>query len=99
MKFFTIAAALLIASPAQAQPNTRWAHVAGQIACNQIRRGATSETAFNAGMQHVLDTPALRAEFVKFAASKGEFAQMNSEGALYRGFYAACPEHNPVRFL
>ncbi len=100
MKLLTALATLaLVAAPVQAQANTQWGNYAGRQACASIRRGATSAAAFEGAMDNMLANPTLKAEFIQFAASKGSLAQMNAEGELYRGFYAACPEHNPVNLL
>lgn len=80
-----------------AQASTKWGAYAGREACASIRRGATSNAAFDAAINKMLAKPELKAEFVQFVASKGSLAQMNVEGELYRGFYAACPEHNILR--
>ena len=98
MKLFTALAALtLISAPVQA--GEAWARFAGKQACQSMRSGVHADVAFNNAMKAVLANPTYKQEFVQFAASKGQGAQINAEGALYRGFYAACPEHNPMNLL
>ena len=94
MKLFTALAALtLIAAPAQAEWNTAWGNAAGQQMCAAKRNGATAAAAAEVGMRYVLQKPALRADFVQFAARMGQLAEMNAEIEMTNGFYKACPEY------
>lgn len=94
MKLLTALAAItLIAAPAQANWNTNWGQAAGQQMCAAKRMGATSEAAAKRGMDHVLQTPALRTEFVQFVGQMGQLAEMNAEIEMTNGFYKACPEY------
>ena len=94
MKLFAALAAItLIAAPAQAEWNTTWGNTAGQQMCAAKRMGATNEAAAKRGMDYVLQTPALRADFVQFAARMGQLAEMNAEIEMTNGFYKACPEY------
>ena len=79
-----------------AQAGLRWAQIAGAQACASVRAGISHEDAIEKALDHVIDTPALRADFLEFINGphfgNNSVRQTAAQMHLSEQFHQNCPK-------